>query len=160
MSIFSPHNLTSRPLGTEPGSPLFADPSAPGDGVQTDSSVRSPTSTRSEVRSPTSTRTEVRSPTSTHAYTSGNFTSTVTGGAGAGATYVTIHIPGPPPSIDTDPATPDPAIPGAIFAPVPGAAASGLGALTTANEVLVAGIAVGVLAGVIYYHSKKKRRRN
>jgi hypothetical protein len=55
--------------------------------------VRSPTSTRTEVRSPTSTRTEVRSPTSTstEAYTSGNFTSTVTGGAGAGAT-TTVNI--------------------------------------------------------------------
>lgn len=48
---------------------------------------------RSEVRSPT--RTEVRSPTrtSTHANTRGNFTSTVTGGAGAGETSVTINIP-------------------------------------------------------------------
>lgn len=42
----------------------------------------------SSVRSPT--RTEVRSPTSTEAYTRGNFTATVTGGAGAGATNVTI----------------------------------------------------------------------
>jgi hypothetical protein len=44
------------------------------------------------VASPTSTRTEVRSPTktSTDAYTRGNFTATVTGGAGAGATSVTI----------------------------------------------------------------------
>jgi hypothetical protein len=49
---------------------------------------------RTEVRSPT--RTEVRSPTrtSTWANTRGNFTSTVTGGAGAGATEVTINIPG------------------------------------------------------------------
>ena len=57
------------------------------------SEVRSPTSTRTEVRSPTRTSTEVRSPTrtSTEAYTQGNFTSTVTGGAGAGATNVTIY---------------------------------------------------------------------
>lgn len=63
--------------------------------TSTKSDVRSPTSTRTEVRSPTSTRTEVRSPTrtATEAYTQGNFTSTVTGGAGAGATYVTINVP-------------------------------------------------------------------
>jgi len=50
--------------------------------------------THSDVRSPT--RTEVRSPTrtSTKAYTRGNFTSTVTGGAGAGETKVTINLPG------------------------------------------------------------------
>ena len=57
--------------------------------------VRSPTST--EVRSPTRTSTEVRSPTrtstTTWANTRGNFTSTVTGGAGAGATSVTINVP-------------------------------------------------------------------
>ena len=51
----------------------------------TDSSVRSPTRTSSDVRSPTRTRTA----TSTDAYTAGNIT--VTGGAGAGATKVTIH---------------------------------------------------------------------
>ena len=50
----------------------------------TDSSVRSPTRTSSDVRSPTRTRTA----TSTDAYTAGNIT--VTGGAGAGATKVTI----------------------------------------------------------------------
>jgi hypothetical protein len=65
-------------------------PVGPG-GSSTD--VRSPTSTRTEVRSPTSTRTEVRSPTSTstEAYTRGNFTSTVTGGAGSGDTIVNIY---------------------------------------------------------------------
>ena len=54
------------------------------------------TGTRTEVRSPTSTRTEVRSPTrtATWANTRGNFTATVTGGAGAGATNVTINLPG------------------------------------------------------------------
>jgi hypothetical protein len=54
------------------------------------------TRTSTEVRSPTRTSTEVRSPTrtSTWANTRGNFTSTVTGGAGAGATSVTINIPG------------------------------------------------------------------
>jgi len=74
------------------GMGLQGDAAAP---TSTSSDVRSPTSTRSEVRSPTSTSTEVRSPTSTstEAYTQGNFTSTVTGGAGAGATYVTIHAP-------------------------------------------------------------------
>lgn len=50
-----------------------------------DSSVRSPTSTSTDVRSPTRTKTA----TSTDAYTAGNIT--VTGGAGAGATKVTIH---------------------------------------------------------------------
>lgn len=45
--------------------------------------VSSPTSTSSEVRSPTS--------TSTDANTRGNFTATVTGGAGAGATTVSIY---------------------------------------------------------------------
>lgn len=61
--------------------------------------TRSPTSTRTEVRSPTSTRTEVRSPTSTstEAYTQGNFTSTVTGGAGSGATNVSIYAAPLPP---------------------------------------------------------------
>ena len=64
-----------------------------------DSSVRSPTSTTSDVRSPTRTSTEVRSPTrtstETEAHTTGNFTATVTGGAGAGAnTTVTINLPG------------------------------------------------------------------
>jgi hypothetical protein len=82
---------------------------ADGEGTGDDSSVRSPTSTRTEVRSPTSTRTEVRSPTrtatevrsptrtstETEATTKGNFTATVTGGAGAGAcTTVTINVPG------------------------------------------------------------------
>jgi len=54
--------------------------------------VRSPTRTSTEVRSPTRTATEVRSPTSTStdAYTQGNFTATVTGGAGSGATTVNI----------------------------------------------------------------------
>lgn len=47
------------------------------------SDVRSPTSTRSEVRSPTS--------TSTEAQTEGNFTSTVTGGAGDGDTTVNLY---------------------------------------------------------------------
>jgi len=50
-----------------------------------DSSVKSPTRTSTEVRSPTRTKTA----TSTDAYTAGNIT--VTGGAGAGATKVTIH---------------------------------------------------------------------
>jgi hypothetical protein len=61
----------------------------------TSTEVRSPTSTSTEVRSPTSTSTEVRSPTSTstEAYTADNFTSTVTGGAGAGATSVYITPP-------------------------------------------------------------------
>jgi hypothetical protein len=61
--------------------------------TRTSSEVRSPTSTSTEVRSPTSTSTEVRSPTntSTEAYTAGNFTATVTGGAGAGAN-TTVHI--------------------------------------------------------------------
>jgi len=74
------------------------------------SDVRSPTSTRTEVRSPTSTRTEVRSPTSTstEAYTRGNFTSTVTGGAGAGATTVHIHAS---PAIGAPSGTP-PSVPG------------------------------------------------
>ncbi len=49
-----------------------------------DSSVKSPTRTSTEVRSPTRTKTA----TSTDAYTAGNIT--VTGGAGAGATKVTI----------------------------------------------------------------------
>jgi hypothetical protein len=64
-------------------------------GTLGDSEVRSPTSTSTEVRSPTSTSTEVRSPTSTstEAYTQGNFTVTVTGGAGAGATNVSIEAP-------------------------------------------------------------------
>ena len=61
----------------------------------TSTEVRSPTRTRTatEVRSPTSTSTEVRSPTntSTEAYTADNFTATVTGGAGAGATTVNIY---------------------------------------------------------------------
>jgi hypothetical protein len=58
------------------------------------SGVRSPTRTSTEVRSPTRTSTEVRSPTrtSTWANTRGNFTSTVTGGAGSGATSVTINV--------------------------------------------------------------------
>ena len=64
----------------------------------------------SDVRSPTSTRTEVRSPTSTstEAYTRGNFTSTVTGGAGAGATTVHIHAS---PAIGAPSGTP-PSVPG------------------------------------------------
>ncbi len=63
--------------------------------TSTATEVRSPTSTATEVRSPTSTSTEVRSPTSTStdAYTQGNIT--VTGGAGAGATSVTIYAPPP-----------------------------------------------------------------
>jgi hypothetical protein len=63
--------------------------------THTATEVRSPTSTSTEVRSPTSTSTEVRSPTSTstEAYTQGNMTVTVTGGAGAGATSVEIHAP-------------------------------------------------------------------
>jgi len=72
---------------------------APAAPTSTSSDVRSPTSTRTEVRSPTRTSTEVRSPTSTstEAYTQGNFTSTVTGGAGAGAnTTVYIQPPAPP----------------------------------------------------------------
>jgi hypothetical protein len=72
---------------------LLGDPDAL---PSTSTDVRSPTSTRTEVRSPTSTSTEVRSPTSTstEAYTQGNFTATVTGGAGAGAnTTVTICPP-------------------------------------------------------------------
>jgi len=58
---------------------------APPAGKGTSTDVRSPTSTRTstEVTSPTS--------TSTKAYTAGNFTSTVTGGAGAGATTVNIY---------------------------------------------------------------------
>ena len=61
--------------------------------TSTSTEVRSPTSTSTEVRSPTSTSTEVRSPTSTStdAYTQGNVT--VTGGAGAGATFVYIGVP-------------------------------------------------------------------
>ena len=61
--------------------------------TRTSTEVRSPTSTSTEVRSPTSTSTEVRSPTSTStdAYTQGNIT--VTGGAGAGCTSVTIYAP-------------------------------------------------------------------
>ena len=61
--------------------------------TRTATEVRSPTSTSTEVRSPTSTSTEVRSPTntSTEAYTADNFTATVTGGAGAGAT-TTVNI--------------------------------------------------------------------
>jgi hypothetical protein len=65
-----------------------------GTGVgDTSTDVRSPTSTSTDVRSPTSTSTDVRSPTSTstEAYTAGNFTSTVTGGAGAGA-YTNVSI--------------------------------------------------------------------
>jgi hypothetical protein len=64
--------------------------------TSTATEVRSPTSTSTEVRSPTSTSTEVRSPTSTStdAYTQGNIT--VTGGAGAGATHVTIYAPPAP----------------------------------------------------------------
>lgn len=56
------------------------------------------TSTSSDVKSPTATSTEVRSPTSTstEAYTAGNFTATVTGGAGAGATSVSINLPSLP----------------------------------------------------------------
>lgn len=63
--------------------------------TSTATEVRSPTSTSTEVRSPTSTSTEVRSPTSTStdAYTQGNIT--VTGGAGAGCTNVTIYSPPP-----------------------------------------------------------------
>ena len=79
-----------------------------GSGGNGPSDVRSPTST--EVRSPTSTSTEVRSPTSTstEAYTADNFTATVTGGAGAGATTVNIY-PGavPAPSAKTNPNVPD-----------------------------------------------------
>ena len=80
------------------------------DVVPSYSDVRSPTSTRTEVRSPTSTRTEVRSPTSTstEAYTRGNFTSTVTGGAGAGATTVHIHAS---PAVGMPSGTP-PSVPG------------------------------------------------
>ena len=56
-------------------------------------SYHPPGGTSTEVRSPTSTSTEVRSPTktstSTDATTTGNIT--VTGGAGAGATTVTVH---------------------------------------------------------------------
>jgi hypothetical protein len=66
--------------------------------TSTSTEVRSPTSTSTEVRSPTSTSTEVRSPTSTStdAYTQGNVT--VTGGAGDGATSVTIYtMPVPQP---------------------------------------------------------------
>jgi hypothetical protein len=51
-----------------------------------DSSVRSPTSTSSDVRSPTR--------TSTKAHTTGNFTATVTGGAGRGANTVVNLYPG------------------------------------------------------------------
>ncbi len=48
-----------------------------------------------EVTSPTSTSTEVRSPTSTstEAYTKGNFTATVTGGAGKGANTTVLIRP-------------------------------------------------------------------
>ena len=62
----------------------------------TSTEVRSPTSTSTEVRSPTSTSTEVRSPTSTstEAYTADNFTATVTGGAGEGATTSVNIYPG------------------------------------------------------------------
>jgi hypothetical protein len=62
--------------------------SSGGNPTRTSTEVRSPTSTSTEVRSPTSTSTEVRSPTSTstEAFTADNFTATVTGGAGAGAT--------------------------------------------------------------------------
>jgi hypothetical protein len=69
----------------------LGDPVAPS--TSTSSDVRSPTRTSTEVRSPTSTSTEVRSPTntSTEAYTADNFTATVTGGAGAGAT-TTVNI--------------------------------------------------------------------
>jgi hypothetical protein len=49
-------------------------------------SVRKDTSTSSDVRSPTETS------TSTEAYTAGNFTSTVTGGAGDGDTTVNIYV--------------------------------------------------------------------
>lgn len=52
---------------------------------------RGSTSSRTEVRSPTSTRTEVRSPTKTSTEAQGNFTATVTGGAGDGATTVNIR---------------------------------------------------------------------
>jgi len=80
----SPHGWDHGPYGQEVRSPTSS---------RTRTEVRSPTST--EVRSPTSTSTEVRSPTSTStdAYTSDNFTATVTGGAGAGATTsVNIYV--------------------------------------------------------------------
>jgi len=67
--------------------------------TSTSTEVRSPTSTSTEVRSPTSTSTEVRSPTSTstEAFTADNFTATVTGGAGAGAT-TSVNIYFTPPN--------------------------------------------------------------
>ena len=93
----SPLDLLGIPKTGAPktGAPT---PKKPNDG---DSSVKSPTSsdvrspTSTDVRSPTRTSTDVRSPTrtatSTDAYTSGNVT--VTGGAGKGATNVTIKEP-------------------------------------------------------------------
>jgi hypothetical protein len=74
--------------GPYPQGGALSDPS-------TSTEVQSPTRTATEVRSPTSTSTEVRSPTSTstEAYTQGNFTVTVTGGAGAGETNVNIEAP-------------------------------------------------------------------
>ena len=85
-----PADTKAKPAAKAPGTkgngPTSSDVRSP-----TSSEVRSPTS--SEVRSPTSTSTEVRSPTSTstEAYTADNFTATVTGGAGAGATSVNIY---------------------------------------------------------------------
>jgi len=74
--------------------PTVTAPPSPAPATGRDSATS--TSTSTEVRSPTSTSTstEVRSPTSTstQAYTAGNFTVTVTGGAGAGDTTVVIEV--------------------------------------------------------------------
>lgn len=100
--VATPSQVTDRPYPPYPpmsgavhGLGYAPYPHALGEPSSTE--VRSPTSTSTEVRSPTSTSTEVRSPTSTstEAYTQGNFTATVTGGAGAGAN-TTVHIHAPP----------------------------------------------------------------
>jgi len=94
MSNGNPYSYA--PTSADVSSPTSADVASPTDvrsPTRTSSDVRSPTRTSSDVRSPTRTSTEVRSPTntSTEAYTAGNFTATVTGGAGAGATTVNIY---------------------------------------------------------------------
>lgn len=113
-----------------------------------------------EVRSPTSTRTEVRSPTSTRtdAYTQGNFTATVTGGAGPGATNVNIY-PGqsrpPAPREKSSNADPQEAWRALFQSSDTGAVDDGLGKLVP----LLAIGGVGALLLWSFAKDERKRRR-